>query len=355
MEQRIKFDKICHDVVFLESLGGLSPCLLILLQTGAAVFYDVALHDVVRTLNTPSTTTCMAVSSQKSGNQIATGSTDRCVQVWSPWTGECYHTTERTSGDVYSVGFSPDGSILAATCTHGRLYLWDTEAPTFPMKSSLIVSNPYPTNFSFSADSNFIAFADSTSDIKLYCISDDRFESVRLDTRGSAFVCKFLPATSNKIVVADKQQQDSPNVQKFTQGNFEISLFGHGSVVWTMDISQDGTMLVTGSQGARVCLWDIASGRLLRVICKHGGAVTSVRFHPNGKQVISSSYDKTVRIWTICEWSDQLNYLFKIELQRMINLLMCIKNHMQNIADFPQLPMQLWLGIFQELAVLYES
>jgi hypothetical protein len=52
----------------------------------------------------------------------------------------------------------------------------------------------------------------------------------------------------------------------------------------------------------------------------------------------------------VCEWSDRLHHLFGAGLREKVFVLMCVKARQEAEGVQPQLPMQLWLGIFQPLA-----
>ena len=48
-------------------------------------------------------------------------------RVWNADTGQCLHELTHHTEPVYTVTFSPDGSLLASGSFDRRLYIWDVE------------------------------------------------------------------------------------------------------------------------------------------------------------------------------------------------------------------------------------
>jgi WD40 repeat protein len=69
-------------------------------------------------------------------------------------------------------------------------------------------------------------------------------------------------------------------------------------VMMSASFSPDSSRLATVSQQGRLCVWDVASQRLLAWKVAHGGSVIwSVAFSADGKRLATAGTDQTVRTW----------------------------------------------------------
>jgi WD40 repeat protein len=74
------------------------------------------------------------------------------------------------------------------------------------------------------------------------------------------------------------------------------TLEGHSNWVTSVAFSPDGKQVVSGSYDKTIRLWDVATGAALQTLEGHSDGVTSFAFSLDGKQVVSGSYDKTIRL-----------------------------------------------------------
>ncbi len=84
--------------------------------------------------------------------------------------------------------------------------------------------------------------------------------------------------------------QVSSEVRRFT---------GHTNGVNSVAFSPDGRFVLSGSWDEMLRLWEVESGQEVRQFTGHSGDVRSVAFSPDGRYVLSGSSDKTLRLWEV--------------------------------------------------------
>jgi WD40 repeat protein len=77
------------------------------------------------------------------------------------------------------------------------------------------------------------------------------------------------------------------------------SQIGHAYAVTSVSVDPKGKYALSGSKDHTVRLWELSSGREIRVFKGHTESVNSVVFSPNGNHALSGSHDKTLRLWEV--------------------------------------------------------
>src|ERR671932_761865 len=101
----------------------------------------------------------------------------------------------------------------------------------------------------------------------------------------------------------DKRKLDpNPAANSAVTGSFvdyyaeEIQLKGHEGSVKSASFSPDGKRIVTASFDGTARVWDL-SGKQLVELTGHEGYVYSASFSPDGGRIVTAGADKTARVW----------------------------------------------------------
>ena len=89
----------------------------------------------------------------------------------------------------------------------------------------------------------------------------------------------------------------------------ELRMFdGHSDWVRSVAIAPDGRTALSGSADCTSKLWDLASGKVLRTFPGHSAQVTSVAFAPDGRTALSGSMDAMLKIWDLASGKELRNF-----------------------------------------------
>ena len=76
-------------------------------------------------------------------------------------------------------------------------------------------------------------------------------------------------------------------------------LHGHRGAVNAVALSLDGGTILSGGADRILRLWERASGKEKHTLAGHGDWIWSVAFSPSGNRVLSGSADRTMRLWDV--------------------------------------------------------
>lgn len=82
-------------------------------------------------------------------------------------------------------------------------------------------------------------------------------------------------------------------------GNAVRTFTGHDDGVLSVQFSRDGKQLLSSSYDKTIKLWDVETGRLIRTFDGHNWWVWSARFSPDEKRIVSAGQDGVVLVWDV--------------------------------------------------------
>ncbi len=79
----------------------------------------------------------------------------------------------------------------------------------------------------------------------------------------------------------------------------ELRIFHHHPRVNSVSFSSDGKTFASGSDANTIKLWNVKSEEELRTLTGHSGVVMSVSIYSDGKTLASGSGDGTIKLWDV--------------------------------------------------------
>ncbi|MBD2606491.1 CHAT domain-containing protein [Scytonema hofmannii FACHB-248] len=248
-----------------------------------------------------------SVSFSPDGKTLASASKDKTVKLWDINAGQKIKTLKGHTDFVTNISFSPDGKTLASASKDKTVKLWDIntgrEIKTFKVHTDNVSS------ISFSPDGKTLASASKDKTVKLWDINTGReIKTFKVHTDNVSSI-SFSP---DGKTLASTSEDKTVKLWDINTGR-EIKTFkGHTNMVNTVSFNPDGKILASASGDNTsnpfrislggdytVRLWDINTGREMKILKGHTNKVNSVSFSPDGKTLASASDDTTIILWNL--------------------------------------------------------
>ena len=204
------------------------------------------------------------------------------------------------NGTIRSICFDPssDLTLLTAGDIDKNIKMWDTENGS--SKGELIGHNKDVTTIKWSNDGSYFGSGSADKTIKLWDLKSLK-EICTVPTLGYGAINDIsLLNTGEMLIVAAGHVDgnitiwDAQRKSLFT----EIKENSQGKEVRTICFSPDGKYLISGGFDNKIKIYDILNNFNLASELEHNDKVVSVRWHPDIPIIVSTSADRTARLWS---------------------------------------------------------
>ena len=238
------------------------------------------------------------------GKRVATAGFDKTARLWDSSTGEELLTLSGHTDAVHHIAFSPDGTRLATTSNDGTAKVWDLETGdellTFTGHEEAVF------DIAWSPAGDRIATSGLDRNVRIWDANSGKEGLVLPFEEGDQLRGLAFSADAKRIAVTNT---GTPRGRVWDALTGEVLLNNfpdHRDALLDIAFSANGKLMATGSSDAQAKIWDAITGEVLYTLSGHTLPVTAVAFDPTSTRLVTSGWDRTVRVWEITPAREEL-------------------------------------------------
>ena len=256
------------------------------------------------------------------GLLIATAGADGDAIVWSGY-GVRLHTLDgQKDSNVYDVGFSPLSRLVVTASSDGTARVWNVRSglreSIMPLhgnqvrraqfganEDSVLTTSRDRTARTWKVDTGGprAVFAGHTDTVTAAVfVPGDRLATASEDSTVRTWVAGLQPQLRPaRSIPAPRRTRDPRATVKGSVVTLrihgrDVTLAGHRDDVLSVEVSRDGTRVLTASKDGDARIWDTRTGEAVWVLSGHFGTVFDASFSPDGRWVVTGG-PTTAGLW----------------------------------------------------------
>lgn len=195
----------------------------------------------------------------------------------------------------HPVSFSPDGESIISNSDYRTLKIWNVA--NGEVQDSLTGLDLSAYSVAFSPDGKKVVSALNYGHLGIWEISNNNQPQELNRRRGSISTALFSPDGEMVFLPSSGSFNiDVINAQTYKE---KMSFSGHTSAVNSVAFSPDYKTIVSTSRDKTLRIWNLETNSCLKVLEGHTDGVNQASYSPSGKLIASASNDNTIRIWDV--------------------------------------------------------
>ncbi|GAM19725.1 hypothetical protein SAMD00019534_029000 [Acytostelium subglobosum LB1] len=283
------------------------------------------------TCNFTSDTSSAMLCTSYSKGMLATGSSDKIVNLWDCETHKSVMSFAEHTNGITSVSLDTDDNTVVSASWDKTAKVWDTRSGkcvrtlkghSNGVRSVVRGSNP-GTVITGSADKSILVWDIATSRIKQvlkghtsgihklvmnrsHLLSSSGDSAIRMWNLEKGETIKAWNAHEHDIfclhsyssIVATSAADRRTKVWDLSSGGCLYTI-QHQDVVGSLKIGNEGKFLMVGQGNGDIGIYNLKDGSLLRLLRGHSEIINGIELWENG--LITCSSDKSIKLWSFCE------------------------------------------------------
>jgi WD40 repeat protein/serine/threonine protein kinase len=233
------------------------------------------------------------------GSMVAAGGSEGKLCVWNVHSGEVLMETTATASrtSIIAIAFASDGWTLFTGAIDRSIHEWTIRAGTVPRllgRHDEAVSALY-----FHEPMGCLVSASRDRTVRLWPGPSGREpgpHSAQPAHDGHLLSAAFSPAGD---LLATAGRDDLINVWEPTLGEKLATLSGHTGDIYCVRFSPNGRLLASASADGTVRLWNTETGEPAPPLGPASGSLWTVAFSPDGSRLAAAGEDQFITVWDV--------------------------------------------------------
>lgn len=225
------------------------------------------------------------------GKYLISGSTDKTIKVWNIETGEILYTLKGHWREVRAVAVTPDGKKVISGSEDNTLKVWNLK--TGRLLFTLRGHSHWVTSVAVTPDGKKVISGSIDKTLKVW----------NLHKRIGFFT--YIRNLIQKRQIFKLAGDNHWSIRYFilicnliTRRQL-FTFTNHQDMVWAVTVTPNSKQIISGSWDKTIKVWNLKTGNELFTLTGHNQSLMDVVVTPDGKQVISASSDKTIKVWNL--------------------------------------------------------
>lgn len=260
------------------------------------------------------------------GNRFLSTSFDQTICVWDPNNGCLLKTLRPLAGGkglIRHASFNSDATLIVSASDDGFVRIWEVD------RESLIQEH------SFSSEVRFATFINKDRNILSITLSgeiyigssNDNWNSIKYECKGTLpIIVQSASISPDERLIATASPDNIPRIWSIMKCELfkEFRENGHKEKVRYVSFHPNGFFLISSSDDKTVRVWNVATAKCEKILKGHSDKVFCASFSPDGRYIVSASADQRIVVW------DVLNKYRKRELEGHSNYVRYVAYHPNN-------------------------
>lgn len=226
-------------------------------------------------------------------SRLATVGQDGQIRIWNVQTGKALQTPIQSARGMQKIVFHPKGKYLAVCGFEDAVRIYVVE--TGKLHSTLPTPGTGNRAIAYSPNGSLLAVAGRTGVIRVWKTSDTKNP---IDLQGDRRRVNALAFNSDGSVLASAG--DGPFILLWNPktGKQVDQLPERPGKTFSLTFCDDQT-LASGESDNVIRIWNLSTKTQNATLLGHTGTISTMIFEPSTGQLISGSFDTSIRFWTV--------------------------------------------------------